>query len=71
MNTDCDTSMNQDKNIRSEVVLIWEELDKARNTLYDVKKLVNEIQKENRIKGLTLNFFSLAFLIHYFRSMGF
>ncbi|XP_066919600.1 von Willebrand factor A domain-containing protein 3B-like [Clytia hemisphaerica] len=51
MNTDCDNSMNQDKNIRSEVVLVWEELDKARNTLYDVKKLVNEIQKENRIKA--------------------
>lgn len=52
MSNNSETSLiKKDQNIRPEVLLIWEELDKARNTLYDVKKLVKEAEKENLLKG--------------------
>lgn len=50
---DTDSSLvKSDQNIRPEVLLIWEELDKARNTLYDLKNLVKEVEKENLVKGI-------------------
>lgn len=52
MSNDGESSMiKKDQNIRPEVFLVWEELDKARNALYDVKKLVTEAEKENSHKG--------------------
>jgi len=31
--------------------MIWEELEKARNTLYEIHKIVTEMDKEKQMKG--------------------
>lgn len=37
--------------VRSDVMLIWEELDKARNVLFDVNSLISDIETGRFHKG--------------------